>query len=103
MAKQNLFSSGRTATKQGASKDVTFSFYAPLAKEVLVGGTFNEWNPSKGRLKKSTDGTWKGIFSLKPGRYEYRYRIDGRWENDQGRVPTVANPFGSANNVIEVK
>jgi len=39
---------------------------------------------------------------LTPGRYEYRFLVDGQWRNDPECAECVANPFGSENCVIHV-
>ena len=83
-------------------KKVPFEFYAPGAREVQVGGTFNDWAPSKCPLKKEAAGWWRAQLKLPPGRYEYRYWVDGIWENDQRPVICVPNAFGSWNCVVEV-
>ncbi|OGW79147.1 MAG: hypothetical protein A3G33_00405 [Omnitrophica bacterium RIFCSPLOWO2_12_FULL_44_17] len=80
-----------------------FEFYAPLAKSVRIGGDFNKWNPSKTVLEKKSDGRWITTLSLKGGRYEYRYQVDGNWENDQRQVKLVPNAYGSWNCVLEVQ
>ncbi|MBI1978106.1 MAG: isoamylase early set domain-containing protein, partial [Candidatus Omnitrophica bacterium] len=87
----------KPAFKTTSEKNVTFEFYAPSAKEVKLGGDFNQWNPSKFRLKKAANGNWSLTLKLKPGRYEYRYLVDGNWENDQRPVGCVPNAFGSWN------
>ena len=84
-------------------KKSIFEHYAPLAREVCVAGTFNDWNREVSPLKKGRDGKWKAELSLPPGRYEYRYVVDGAWENDQRPVPCVPNAFGSWNCVITVQ
>ena len=84
-------------------KDVTFEFYAPSAKQVSLAGTFNDWDPSKNLLKKNNSGTWRLKLTLQPGRYEYRYLVDGNWENDQRPTACVPNAFGSWNCVVEVR
>lgn len=85
-----------------ATREVEFKFFAPLSKKVCVGGTFNNWKAEKNPLKKDTNGTWKGTVNLTPGRYEYRYWIDGEWQSAQEPVECVPNAFGSWNCVIEV-
>ena len=95
-------STSKATKKKEAIKNVSFSFYAPEAGGVAVAGTFNEWDMTKTRLKKDKKGMWKATLRLKPGRYEYRYRVDEKWENDQGPVPSIVNPFGTTNNVVEV-
>ncbi len=83
-------------------KTVGFKFYAADALNVAVAGTFNNWNAEGFRLKRSKDGNWTGQFKFKPGRYEYRFLVDGRWENDP-TAPCVPNDFGSTNCILEVK
>ena len=84
-------------------KAVIFEFYAPLAKSVKLAGTFNNWNPSKCLLEKIGNGQWRTTLQLKSGRYEYRFLVDGNWENDQrSSVGCVPNAFGSWNCVIEI-
>ena len=83
-------------------KDVLFEFYAPAAEDVRLAGTFNHWDPSKHRLRKESNGRWHLTLKLKLGRYEYRYLVDGNWENDQRPVGCVPNAFGTWNCVVEV-
>lgn len=83
-------------------KNVLFEFFAPLAEKVELGGTFNDWEPSKTPLKSDGKGRWKITLSLKPGRYEYRYSVDGHWQNDQRPVECVPNAFGTWNCVVTV-
>ncbi len=92
----------RSLSKKSLEKEIEFIFYAPLASSVGVGGTFNNWNPSRSPLKRHVDGTWKGNLLLKPGKYEYRYLIDGRWENEQKECEQVYSGLGSYNCVLKV-
>lgn len=91
------FSRGKSTAK------VQFEFYAPQAQKVQVAGSFNAWNPSQTPLKKERDGKWKATLKLEPGRYEYRYWVDGDWQNDQRPVECAPNPFGSWNCILEVR
>ena len=86
----------------GVEKDVVFEFYAPAAESVQLAGSFNNWDASKNRLKKGSNGRWHLTLKLKLGQYEYRYLVDGSWENDQRPVGCVPNSFGSWNCVVEV-
>jgi hypothetical protein len=54
-------------------------------------------------MKKDKKGKWKIAISLKPGRYEYRFLVDGNWENDPSCNIWVPNEFGSQNCVRIVK
>lgn len=87
---------------KGLEKKIEFKFFAPLARNVALAGTFNSWSVDSFPLKPSRDGQWKGALNLTPGRYEYRYVIDGRWESDPA-TDSVPNSFGSTNCILEVR
>lgn len=74
-----------------------FSLLAPEAKNVFIAGSFNQWNPSSYPLKKDRQGIWKISLPLDPGRYEYRFFVDGEWQNDPGCSSSVENSFGTSN------
>lgn len=102
MALATKTSSNKSNVKNASQKSVDFEFYAPLSKEVRLAGDFNGWSASKCLLKKQKDGRWTTSLSLKPGSYQYRYLVDGNWENDQRPIKLVPNAFGTWNCVIEV-
>ena len=95
--------SPKTTSAAKNSKKVEFEFYAPQSKKVQVAGSFNSWNPGKTPLKQGRDGKWKASVSLSPGRYEYKFLVDGDWQNDQKPVECVPNNLGGWNCVIEVQ
>ena len=88
-----------------AKTKVQFQIDAPEAREVFLAGDFNEWDGESIRLKKKR-GKHKGRFAtelaLEPGRFEYKFLIDGDWvcDPDKGRVK---NPFGTDNSLIDVQ
>lgn len=83
-------------------KQIEFTFRAPEAKKVYIAGTFNDWNPKLMLMKKDKDGTWRILIKLTPGRYEYKYFVDGTWAQDVPAAEVVPNPFGTNNCVITV-
>ena len=91
-----------STAKVASDKVVDFKFYAPQAKKVELGGCFNGWKSDKNPLKKDASGNWKTSLKLKAGRYQYRYLVDGVWQNAQEPVECVPNAFGSWNCVVEV-
>ncbi|MFA6600324.1 MAG: isoamylase early set domain-containing protein [Candidatus Omnitrophota bacterium] len=106
--KTSTVKSGTTGTtkaspKKKLAKSVDFSHYAPQAKKVGLGGSFNGWNAAKTPMTKGKDGNWKVSLELPSGRYEYRFSVDGDWQNDQHAVECVPNAFGSWNCVVVVK
>ena len=79
------------------AKKVPFEFVAPDAQKVYLAGNFNKWDPKTNLMKKDKKGVWKTTLSLKPGRYEYRFLVDGNWVNDPACCDCVPNEFGSQN------
>ncbi|MGD9789189.1 MAG: glycogen-binding domain-containing protein [Phycisphaerales bacterium] len=86
------------------------SIKAPGAKEVFVAGTFNNWDPRAQVLKQSgKDGQWGTTLDLPPGRYEYKFIVDGRWccevgcDGPYNGCPScVPNELGTMNRVLVV-
>lgn len=89
--------------RKDLGKSVQFEHYAPQARKVQLAGTFNRWQPGETGLKKDSNGKWKVSLSLPSGRYEYRYLVDGDWQNEQRPMECIPNAFGSWNCVIEVQ
>jgi 1,4-alpha-glucan branching enzyme len=84
-------------------RGVNFEYFNPTAREVLVAGSFNDWQPDATPMSKQRGGKWSTELLLKPGRYEYRLVVDGRWQDDPMAARFVGNPFGGLNCVVEVK
>ncbi len=77
--------------------ETTFSLLAPQALSVFLSGDFNDWNASSHPLRKGKDGEWKISLSLNPGQYQYRFLVDGEWQDDPSSPECVNNPFGTSN------
>jgi len=80
-------------------KRVYFRLNAPKAGAVVVLGDFNNWEQRA--LKQDKKGQWTTWTTLAPGRYEYRFQVDGEWSNDP-EAPAAPNEFGSVNNVVVI-
>jgi 1,4-alpha-glucan branching enzyme len=85
------------------SKAVEFKLFAPQAKKVILAGSFNKWDVKKLAAKKDAKGNWSVKASLKPGRHEYKFIVDGNWWNDPKCSACVPNGLGSHNCVIDIK
>lgn len=81
---------------------VSFVLSAPKAESVSVAGAFNCWDVKALKMKKDKQGRWSSKISLKPGRYEYLFMVDGQWLRDPAAKETIQNPFGSVNSVLKV-
>lgn len=84
-------------------KATSFKIHAPSAQRVSVAGTFNNWDPQKISAKKDLKGYWTVRMGLHPGRYEYKFVVDGNWILDPKCNSKVVNNFGTENSVIEIK
>jgi 1,4-alpha-glucan branching enzyme len=93
----------KVAVSSVKAKSTQFQIFAPQAKKVSVAGSFNNWDPKKVSAKKDTKGNWGVKVTLKPGRYEYKFFVDGSWVNDPKSASAVYNSFGTQNSVVEVK
>ncbi|HZR15693.1 MAG TPA: glycogen-binding domain-containing protein [Verrucomicrobiae bacterium] len=81
---------------------VSFELVRPGAKCVFVAGSFNDWKPESAPLMPKDNGRWVGDLTIKPGKYEYLFVVDGQWMPDPNAKESVQNPFGGRNSVIGV-
>ncbi|MBC7784709.1 MAG: AAA family ATPase [Burkholderiales bacterium] len=88
---------------QQVGNDVMFAARFVDAKRVLIAGDFNNWSSMSSPL--ATNGSpsrWVTKLPLSPGRYRYRFIVDGRWVTDPNNDRVEVNEYGELNNVIEV-
>ena len=83
--------------EKNKTKKIQFELSAPGAQKVYLAGDFNNWDANAHPMKKDKNGIWKTALSLKSGRYEYRFLVDGNWENDPSCCDCAPNEFGSQN------
>ena len=72
------------------------------ARVVAVAGTFNDWNQSQLLFGKEGD-EWVCRTDLKPGKYTYKFIIDGDWILDPENSNTEDDERGFTNSVLVVK
>jgi chromosome partitioning protein len=80
---------------------VRFSIEAPDAVHVQIAGDFNDWMPEEGEMELA-GGVWTKTLSLPPGRYRYRYVVDGRWQNDPLNPSVEPSAFGGFDSLLEL-
>ena len=100
--------SKRTEAKKHESvkqkhRKTTLKFIAPEALSVLLAGDFNSWDPNVHPLERTSNEIWEVNLNLSPGRYEYRFLVDGQWQNDPNCTNFSPSPFGGENSVLIVK
>src|SRR5260370_9408300 len=71
-----------TTAAPAPKRRITFKLIVPEAEQVVLAASFNGWDNGGTMLKRDAKGVWKTQVSLDPGRYEYRFRVDGHWRDD---------------------
>jgi 1,4-alpha-glucan branching enzyme len=84
------------------TQEVTF-LWRGEGQSVHVAGEFNGWNTAAAPLIRQPDGSWARTMSLAPGRYAYKFVIDGTvWKTDPNAKVSADDGHGGLNSVIEV-
>jgi len=78
---------------------VVFTIEAPSAARVQLAGDFNDWTPD-GSEMDAVGPLWTKLVRLAPGRYRYRYVIDGEWHSDPYNAAVEPSPFGGDDSVL---
>lgn len=92
----------RKPTKKVRRRRVALTLDAPKAKEVILMGDFNKWDAKTHPMKRSKGGVWEKIVMVPPGRYEYKFLVDGQWWTDPRNPQTSYNRFGTENSVMVI-
>lgn len=73
------------------------------AHEVHLVGDFNNWSISgHSLLWQKEEGVWQKRVLLGPGRYRYKYVIDGEWVTDPHNQHIEPNPYGGVDSVLDI-
>jgi chromosome partitioning protein len=88
-------------------REIVIEFRDAAARDVRVAGDFNGWVPDRGVVSstRQEDGgrVWRKVLHLTPGRYEYRYVVDGEWREDPSNPERVPSSAGPANSLLVVR
>jgi alpha-amylase/alpha-mannosidase (GH57 family) len=83
---------------------VRFTLQAPEAADVYLAGDFNSWHPAQDSMAKDETGTWAITIPLKPGRYAYKFVLNGGeiWKHDITNPLWSDDPYGGRNSILVV-
>lgn len=83
---------------------VTFAYNGEADHSVALVGCFNGWHGERDMLNKNpSDGRWTITKSLPPGRYEYKFLVDGEtFVEDPNAEESDMNGVGGSHSVITV-
>ena len=80
-----------------------FSLEAPDARGVYLVGDFNGWRmDEESKLWDCGKGVWQKRVVLPPGRYRYKFVIDGKWMPDPLNTVADPNPYGGVDSILEI-
>lgn len=83
-----------------------FSLYYPGLASASLAGTFNDWSEDAQPMSHDgADDLWTAAILLEPGRYEYKFVLNGgvEWIEDVVNPEFVADPYGGKNSVVVVE
>jgi hypothetical protein len=68
------------------------------ARQVMLAGSFNNWVPTAQKMQR-TDSGWIAYIRLGPGKYWYKFIIDGNWQVDYDNKLMENDGRGNDNSV----
>ncbi|MDP4208476.1 MAG: glycogen-binding domain-containing protein [Bacteroidota bacterium] len=83
-------------------KDDIATFFLPgqqNVQKIYLAGTFNNWNTMQTAMQK-TDSGWVVSVKLLPGKYLYKYIIDGKWSLDPNNILKQKDSQSNVNSVL---
>ena len=80
---------------------ILFKLPAPGAKRVSVVGSFNGWDPHRGKMNRARGEGWSVSLCLPPGRHLYTFTVDGKALKRPPDAERLASDgFGGQNGVL---
>lgn len=90
-------------SEEKETRCVVFQLFSPEAGHVTIAGDFNGWDKESDPLFSLGEGKWGITLYLKPGRYHYKFVIDGEhWIEDPESAEKVDDGYGGVRSVISV-
>jgi len=89
----------------GDYRIISFSYSAGEGanmSSVAVSGDFNGWSPDTDMMQDvDNNGTWELNLPLKPGKYRYKFVINGsKWIGDPAATEFELDPYGGKNSLL---
>lgn len=82
---------------------VTLTFGNMDCNDIQIAGDFNDWQPDHGVETRVVNGVLQKVLSVKPGAYQYRLIVDGKWQEDPDNPLQVTNDYGEINSLLRVQ
>ncbi len=102
--RQSLDPAAFADAARALAKRVALTLQRPNAERVHVVGDFNGWRLSdSGVMRPGGDDRWGTELDLRPGRYRYKFVVDGHWMEDPNNPQQETNTFGSVDSILTVE
>jgi len=88
--------------KYHGRQKVVLHLFGYEGRKVQLAGDFNDWVPDQGVITRTVDGVLEKTVMLMPGAYQYRYIVDGVWQEDPSNPEVVSNNAGGFNSILLV-
>ncbi len=89
--------------KKTATGEIPVTFtYEPLIggkHDIYVAGDFNEWSPTATKMKEDA-GIYSTTMKLQPGKYAYKFVVDGNWITDENAMEFAGDGYGGQNSIV---
>lgn len=69
------------------------------ARRVTLSGSFNNWKEDELLMNKTTEG-WELPYTLGPGNYQYKFKVDNQWITDPANPSQVPNEHKTGNSFL---
>lgn len=94
-----------------SANPVAFACHPNTAEVIFLAASFNGWDPTATPMLLGEDSRWSVSLTLAPGRYEYRFVVDGEWCGEPDCTASldaecprcIMNGFGTMDRILEVK
>ncbi len=101
---EDLIASPAIKVFKDKERTLMLTYYSPEAQNVDIAGDFNNWVVSQeSKLKSTESGIWTRVIKLEPGRYRYKFVVDGKWITDPSNPQTEKDESGNINSFLEIK
>lgn len=70
---------------------------------VILSGSFNDWNENDLKMTKTNNGYWKYRLPLPAGKHHYKFIVDGNWILDPDNSVKEYDGEGNINSVCMIK